>query len=294
MRVTAAGGFSGLEFSRSRVERYEDMTGKSIADKIAPELPYLRRFARAMCGSQESGDAFVAQMLEGIIADNSMFRADLAPKVALYGAFLKIWNAMPINLSADPKATTLDASADRRIEQITPRPRQAFLLTALEGFKPAEVAAIMNVPVGEAASLAEEAGREIAEQIAARVMIIEDEPLIALDIEALVNEIGHTSVGIATTRDEANTLARSTLPDIILSDIQLADGSSGIDAVRDIMKDINVPVIFITAYPERLLTGERAEPTYLITKPFQPSMVKAMVSQALFFAPSTNANAGHG
>jgi hypothetical protein len=42
-------------------------------------------------------------------------------------------------------------------------------------------------------------------------------------------------------------------------------------------------VIFITAYPERLLTGERPEPTFLITKPFQPEIVKAVISQALFF-----------
>jgi hypothetical protein len=44
-----------------------------------------------------------------------------------------------------------------------------------------------------------------------------------------------------------------------------------------------VPVIFITAYPERLLTGERPEPTFLVTKPFRPEVVKAIISQALFF-----------
>ena len=44
-----------------------------------------------------------------------------------------------------------------------------------------------------------------------------------------------------------------------------------------------VPVIFITAYPERFLTGERPEPAFLIAKPFQPSTVSAVLSQALFF-----------
>ncbi|MNL71833.1 two-component response regulator [compost metagenome] len=70
---------------------------------------------------------------------------------------------------------------------------------------------------------------------------------------------------------------------MVLADIQLADGSSGIDAVNEILQDDTVPVIFITAFPERLLTGERPEPTFLVTKPFNPDMVKALISQALFF-----------
>jgi hypothetical protein len=69
----------------------------------------------------------------------------------------------------------------------------------------------------------------------------------------------------------------------VLADIQLADGSSGIEAVNDILGISGVPIVFITAYPERLLTGERPEPTFLITKPFAPENVKAITSQALFF-----------
>ena len=75
-------------------------------------------------------------------------------------------------------------------------------------------------------------------------------------------------------------------PGLVLADIQLADGSSGIDAVKDILGRFDVPVIFITAFPERLLTGERPEPTFLITKPFQPETVKAAIGQALFFHPA--------
>mgnify|MGYP000411422531 CR=1 FL=1 len=74
-------------------------------------------------------------------------------------------------------------------------------------------------------------------------------------------------------------------PGLVLADIQLADGSSGIDAVKDILGHYDIPVIFITAFPERLLTGERPEPTFLITKPFQPETVKAAIGQALFFHP---------
>lgn len=75
-------------------------------------------------------------------------------------------------------------------------------------------------------------------------------------------------------------------PGLVLADIQLADGSSGLDAVDDILGLGDVPVIFITAYPERLLTGNRPEPTYLVTKPFQEATVRAAISQALFFKSS--------
>ena len=94
-----------------------------------------------------------------------------------------------------------------------------------------------------------------------------------------------TRESIAATRDEAVKQARAQKPGLVLADIRLADGSSGIDAVSEILKGFDIPVIFITAYPERLLTGERPEPTYLITKPFLSTTVKATVGQALFFHP---------
>jgi CheY-like chemotaxis protein len=129
----------------------------------------------------------------------------------------------------------------------------------------------------------EEAGRELAAQLATDVLIIEDEALIALDLEALVENLGHKVIGVARTRTEAVTIVRTKPPGLILADIQLADGSSGLDAVNDLLNTFEVPVIFITAYPERFLTGERPEPAFLISKPYQPATVSALVSQALFF-----------
>ena len=123
------------------------------------------------------------------------------------------------------------------------------------------------------------------------VLIIEDEAIISADIQSLVKELGHRVTGTATTHDEAVDAVARHRPGLVLADIQLADGSSGIDAVKDILKDIDVPVIFITAFPERLLTGERPEPTFLITNPFQPETVKAAISQALFFHPSRHKEA---
>ncbi len=207
----------------------------------------------------------------------------MAPRAAVYKSFVQVWNAMPLNHEREPFDAGATAVVDRRIETLTPLPRQAFLLAALEEFPLEQISEILSVSSEQVSSLINTAGREIAEQISAKVMIIEDEPLIALDIESLVGDIGHSVTGIARTRKEAVKLASRVPPQLILADIQLADGSSGIDAVNDILKTISVPVIFITAYPERLLTGERAEPTFLVTKPFKPDMVKAVISQALFF-----------
>ncbi|SIQ93158.1 MULTISPECIES: response regulator [unclassified Bosea (in: a-proteobacteria)] len=254
----------------------------SIAKEIAPHLPYLRRFARALSGTQASGDAHVVAMLEALVADPSGFPRDVDPRIGLYRTFLKLWSSTGVDMS-EPVIELGRAPAERNLDALTPRPRQAFLLRTVEGFSIDEVGTIMNVPADEAATLIQTAGQEIAEQVATDVLIIEDEPIIALDIETMVEELGHTVTGVARTQREAIALVAKKRPGLVLADIQLADGSSGLDAVNEILSSIDVPVIFITAYPERLLTGDRPEPAFLITKPFQPEAVKAAISQALFF-----------
>ena len=253
----------------------------SIAQEIAPHLPYLRRYARALSGSQPSGDAYVVSTLETLIAEPAAFPQGLSPRVGLYRIFMRLWSSVSINDSRDPDETP--SAAQRNLNQLTPRSRQAFLLRTVEGFPAEDVASILEIEVAQVADLVHAAGREIASQVATDVLIIEDEPLIALDIEQLVLDLGHNVAGIARTHKEAVALALAKRPGLVLADIQLADGSSGLEAVHEILDGFDVPVIFITAYPERLLTGQRPEPTFLLAKPFQAEMVKATISQALFF-----------
>ena len=255
----------------------------SIATAVAPHLPYLRRFARALTGGQSSGDAYVVAVLEAFIEDPNAFARDLPARIALYRAFVKVWDSISLNTDAGEAAPEDADSADCNLDAITPRPRQAFLLMALEGFSLSEAAQVLDLPAQEVKALIDQAGAEIAEQIAADILIIEDEPLIAMDLESLVTEVGHRVLGVARTHAEAVAAVAARRPSLVLADIQLADGSSGLEAVNEILNTINVPVIFITAYPERLLTGQKPEPTFLITKPFQPETVKAVISQALFF-----------
>lgn len=255
----------------------------TLAQTILPHLPYLRRFARSLTGRQDSGDAYVASVLETLIADPSAFPKEMSPRSALYRLFLKTWNSLAVNAAPSAPAASYASPADRRLEAITPLPRQAFLLVAVEGFSTGEAASVLGVPAEEFARLLDQAAREIAEQVATEVLIIEDEPLIALDLEEVVTSIGHTVKRVARTRREAVAAFNAIRPGLILADIQLADGSSGLDAVNDILGQTDVPVIFITAYPEQVLTGLRPEPTFLIPKPFRHETVKAVISQALFF-----------
>jgi CheY-like chemotaxis protein len=250
----------------------------SKAEVVATHLPFLRRYARALTGEQGTGDAYVMATLEALV-DAPDELGDGEPRVALYRVFTKIWSSVPLNQHTEQAGS----AHERRIDQLTPLPRQAFLLASLEGFTDEEGGRILDVSGAKFRELVDTAGRELAAEIATDVLIIEDEPLIAMDLEALVEGLGHRVVGIARTHTEAVEIGRRSRPGLILADIQLADGSSGLNAVNELVATFQVPVVFITAYPERFLTGERPEPAFLIAKPFRPAHVSAVVSQALFF-----------
>jgi len=247
---------------------------------VARELPRLRRYARALTGSQESGDAYVNATLEALVADPSEIRNPDYVVTDLFRVFSKIWNSLDVNSGAEAVPT---APSDKHLVQMTPLPRQVFLLLGLEDFSEDDAATILDLAEGDIHALVEESGRELAAEIATDVLIIEDEPLIGIDLETLVESLGHTVTGIARTHREAVQMATANKPGLVLADIRLADGSSGLEAVNELLQTFEVPVIFITAYPEQFLTGNRPEPAFLIPKPFRPATVAATISQALFF-----------
>ncbi|MBB3809799.1 response regulator [Pseudochelatococcus contaminans] len=267
----------------------------SLSQLVAPHLPYLRRLARALTGSQASGDAHAIAALEALVADPELLRRDLSPRVALYRVLLEVWKRVPTNtaetIPADAAAGGAERNAQRTLSALELLPRAAFLLEVVEGLNREEIAQALDIDTAEADSLIQQASIEISGQISSDVLIIEDEPIIAMDIEALVEGLGHRVTAVARTHTEALAAVAAHRPQLVLADIQLADGSSGLDAVNDILAQAPIPVIFITAYPERLLTGERPEPAFLITKPFSVEAVRAVISQALFFGQRAEPNA---
>jgi CheY-like chemotaxis protein len=255
----------------------------SVSNTVAPHINFLRRFARALTGTQVGGDSYVAATLETILAEPGCLDTELNPKVALYKLFLRGWHSVPANIRVDFSISGDEAPAVRNLAALSVEPRIAFLLYALESFNPKEIAQTLECSEHEAHELIDRAGREISAQIRTTVLIVEDEPLIAGDIKTLVEQLGHEVTTIARTHEEAVRAALERRPGLILSDIQLADGSSGLDAVNKILGSQEVPVIFITAFPELFLTGQAPEPAFLITKPFTADSVKAVISQAVFF-----------
>ena len=246
---------------------------------ITPHLPYLRRFARALSGSQTAGNSCVAATLEALLANPAEFDQGVEPRIALYRLFLRNLRGAEANGPID-----IDyLSPFRKLSALPEQSRIAFLLNAMEDFSIAEVAQTLEVSDPVARALIDQAGREIATQLRTNVLIIEDEPLIALDLQKLIQQLGHKVATVARTRDAAVRAARELRPGLILSDIMLADGSSGLDAINDILPELETPVIFITAFPQALLTGRAPEPTFFIAKPFSKDAVKAVISQALFF-----------
>jgi CheY-like chemotaxis protein len=253
--------------------------------QFAPHLPYLRRYARALVGSQKSGDAYVHAALSALLTGEAEVDSAVSVRAGLYKIFHAIWSTASGHIEDEIAVGAGKASSDpsERLAQLDADQRAILLLTAVEGFSVNETAFIVDeTPESVERSIVEAQGL-IERQLATRVLIIEDEPIIALDLETLVSELGHKVVAVAATRDEAVAKALVERPGLVLADINLGEGGSGIDAVSQILDSFDIPIIFVTAYPEKLLTGERPEPTYLVAKPFLPESIQATVAQALFF-----------
>ena len=258
-----------------------------LSDQLAVELPYVRRYARALTGNQNAGDDLVFEMLQSILSDRANLLAEVPLRVAMFRIFHQIWETR-----SEDTTPTVDGGALReaqlRLLQLTKNTREALLLTTIEEFTPAQAAIILGRDVTSVESLIQTARQDMQDGNTGAILIIEDEPIIASDLSRIVENAGHKVIGVGRTRDEAVSLGKIGQPDLILADIQLADGSSGIDATHDLLGEFgDIPVIFITAFPERLLTGTRPEPAFLISKPYDEHHVTSAVSQAMFFASTT-------
>ncbi len=254
-----------------------------LSQVVAGLLPYLRRYARALTGSQPTGDNYAAATLEALLSDRAVFAQGLSNKVALYHTFHVIWTSS--GAPSEGRESGIAERAQRHLLRLTPNTREVLLLKTIEEFGNSDIAAIIGADVPEVEHLLGVALSEMEQSITGKILVIEDEAIIALDLQHIIADMGNSITGVARTHIGAVELAKKQKPDLILSDIQLADGSSGINAVNEILAAAgNIPVIFITAFPERLLTGNRPEPAFVITKPYSEEQVRSAVSQAMFFA----------
>lgn len=229
--------------------------------ELIDALPHARRYARALVGTQAAGDALVAQAL----ADRPR---DLPTRLGLYAGITSLVAAANASAEEEPGPLTLIG-------------RQLLLLTTLEELSIEDAARIVGIDSATAGEHLREARAVLRVAAAATVLIIEDEPVIALDLQLLVEGCGHRVVGVAASEHEAERLALETGAKLILADVNLGRGGNGIAAVRRILETISIPVIFVTAYPERLLTAEGMEPAFVVRKPFDPVSLAVATYQAI-------------
>lgn len=275
-----------LSSKRSKFSYSSMMTPQNpvdLSDRLAKELPYLRRYARALTGSQVLGDDFAVRTLQAILQDRQVLSPGVALNVALYTVFHEIWyDTIRVDVAHEGGAL---GRVQKLLATLPANFREALLLSTIEGFADPQVAKILNTSEADARALIAGAKASMHAQSRGAVLVIEDEPIISADIVTIVENAGYRVSGVARTHTEALALAAKDRPNLILADIQLADNTSGIDTVVDLLAQHGtLPVIFITAFPERLLTGTRPEPAFLITKPYTEDHVMSCVSQAMFFA----------
>jgi CheY-like chemotaxis protein/DNA-directed RNA polymerase specialized sigma24 family protein len=257
-----------------------------MSELIHRQLPYLRRFARALVGRQGTGDRLVALAIDRL--SGSLANVDDAGRLRLL-----LLQAV-VDVHGDHILESRDNGSGRetatianerivasRVRALPEGGAVSLLLATLEGLPVDDIAFVMRLEPNEAKARLRAAQSVLDAQAPCEVLIIEDEPVIAMDIAEIVRQAGHVVLGIATTRQEAVAMAERQRPGLVLADIALADDSSGIKAVDDIQRQGPIPAIFITAFPERLLDDERVEPSLLISKPFSEHLLRVAIAQAL-------------
>jgi CheY-like chemotaxis protein/DNA-directed RNA polymerase specialized sigma24 family protein len=249
---------------------------------LLQHVPYLRRHARLLTGSQEVGDEYVRICLEMVIAEpHHLANGDL--KVELFRAFHAAWRVVEttINEASPLESVELSARVEQGLTALLPLERRVLLLAVVERFTDREVAHILDLDAAEIPELLAKARRELHAQVSVPVLIIEDETLIAMELSRIMQDMGHTIAGVANREAAALEQAEATSPGLVLCDIKLLDEDSGISAAQRILQRFDVPVVFVTAYSELLLTGGRLEPAFVVSKPFDEDTLKVAVAQAL-------------
>ncbi len=147
----------------------------SLSDQVANDLPFLRRYARALSGSQTTGDAVVRATLEAILADKALQQSLSGGRVPLYHAFNRVWSSVQLDIPQEVLVTSgpsdHELAAQDRLRTITPLNRQALLLTTLEDFSVAEAAEILGLPQDEVDKLVRDAIDEIDRESTTSVLI---------------------------------------------------------------------------------------------------------------------------
>jgi len=237
-------------------------------------------------GSQPTADDLVAKALELTINDAQTEPMNLTRRVFRHvNTLIKVHRLSPRPKSGG--SADVVSIVDDRLQSLSLLSRQVFLLTSVERFADSDVCSILQLRGTELDSARQLARREMARQIHPNVLILEDDAFTAADIQYQLTDAGHSVVGVAATHREAIELAVIKPIDIVLADVQLADGGNGIEAVKQICATKHVPAIYLTAFPERLKECAASIKKSCVAKPFLLDQIESLLVDKLFL-PATN------
>lgn len=239
---------------------------------LMEQLPYLRRYARALTGTPALGDALVTRTLEW-----AMDVTGPASRENLYRRMNQLQDKdgnRPRPVSGHPVEAALNGldETDRRL----------YLLVNLEDLPLADAAAVLGLPPENAVERLSRAREMVRSRLTATILIVEDDAIIAFDLAETVRGMGHTVCGNATTMEQALALAAEHAPTLALMDIRLAEGDNGIEVARELRRQRFLPVIFVTAFPDEVTKRGVEHLGPVIPKPFNREQIEQAITRAVF------------
>jgi len=274
------------------------IAGQQVYEReLYDQLPYLRRYARALTGATERGDALATRCVEVVVMAPTRFGLDRGK-----GARLSLYALL--NLLFDQGADHwANQWADDRVEDgepptarpaVSPLPieralatlpesdRRLYLLVTLEELTLAEAAQILNLGPTEAIDRLKTARERVRSVLTQRVLVVEDNALLAMEIGEVVADMGHVVCGTAVNERQALSLLKAEKPTLALLDVRLADGGSGVEIARHLKRTRALRTIFVTAFDGDLEDLDACHLGQIVRKPFTGAAIRAAISRAVF------------
>jgi DNA-directed RNA polymerase specialized sigma24 family protein/CheY-like chemotaxis protein len=253
------------------------------ARRLMAQLPYMRRYGRALTGSTTRGDDLVTRAVEAALSEPERYNLESDDEPVTRRRLYTLLNEL---FDANPGATASSGEPGHPIEtalsSLPERERRVFLLVSLEELSTPHAADVMGVSADEARDALGRAQNTMREQLVANILIVEDDAIIAYDLTETVLGMGHKVCGTAATMEEALAAAAANQPSLALMDLRLAHGGSGITTAQALRETRALPIIFVTAFAEELKQRGLDYLGPVIKKPFTREQIERAITQAVF------------
>ncbi len=241
-------------------------------------LPYLRRYARALTADTTRGDDLVAEALPIALADPVTFGLERPDRLKLYGLLNGLCDADGPRLSD----LTGRHPMEKALAGLPEQERRLFLLVSLEELTVSEAGSVLGLDADAAQAAMTHAQTGLGSALTARIMIVEDDAIIAFDLEETVQRMGHIVCGTAANTQMALATAAEQQPTLALMDLRLAGGDSGITTAQILRQQSALPIIFVTAFGDELSRRGLDHLGPVIRKPFSRNDIERAITQAVF------------